>query len=301
MVANRIAGPKHYEYVKPAIAARCRPELIGYLPRDPALTLPERHLGLHLAQEVLTSDRLRVLAECVESHLDLDRLLEISMRSRADAPARKQPSRKRARIGVARDAAFCFYYEDNLNLLRERGAELIEFSPIADTLLPANLDGIYLGGGYPELHGEALSANTSMREAVAQHVARDAPIYAECGGFMYLTDAIVESEGRTWPMTGIFPTKARMQARRAKLGYIEVETNDGGDWLVPGIRARGHEYRYSAIDPMPESIQRVYESPAECYRVRSTLGSYVHLHFLSCPRIAEAFVEACEKWHLRNL
>ncbi len=202
VVSNRIASPKHYEYVRPAIAARCRPEAIGYLPRDAALSLPERHLGLHLAQEALTAERLGLLAECVESHLDLARLLEISVRPGADAPVQKGQSRNRVRIGIARDGAFCFYYEDNLNLLRELGAELVEFSPIGDTTLPPDLDGIYFGGGYPELHAEALSANAPMRHAVAQFAARDAPVYAECGGFMYLTEAIVDAKGRSWPMTG---------------------------------------------------------------------------------------------------
>jgi len=192
------------------------------------------------------------------------------------------------RIGIARDRAFCFYYEDNLNLLREFGAELVEFSPMADTALPPDLDGIYLGGGYPELHAEALSVNESMRSAIAQFVASGAPVYAECGGFMYLTDAIVDSDARSWPMVGIFPTTARMQHRLAKLGYVEIETSSG---LV-----RGHEFRYSVIDPMPECIQRVYPSPAEGYQIRSAMGSYVHLHFLSCPRFAEAFVHRCEEF-----
>src|SRR5579862_9276761 len=182
VLSNRIASPKHYEYVRQAIAARCRPESIGYLPRDASLALPERHLGLHLAAEALTDDRLRRLAECVESHVDLDRLLDLGMRPRAAAPAVQRSSNQRVRIGIARDRAFCFYYEDNLALLRELGAELVEFSPIADTALPAGLDGIYLGGGYPELHAEALSANTSMREAMARFVDGDAPVYAECGG-----------------------------------------------------------------------------------------------------------------------
>jgi cobyrinic acid a,c-diamide synthase len=288
IVPNRIASPKHYEFLQQAIAARCRPEAIGYLPRDPAIALPERHLGLHLAQEASTVDWQRLLAERVESHLDLDRLLEMSARPRLAAPANKTRSRKHVRMGIARDHAFCFYYEDNLNLLREFGAELVEFSPMADTALPPDLGGIYLGGGYPELHAEALSANESMRSAIARFAASGAPVYGECGGFMYLTEAIVDSDARAWPMVGIFPTTARMQRRLAKLGYVEIETSSGP--------ARGHEFRYSVIDPMPESIERVYPSPAEGYRIRSATGSYVHLHFLSCPRFAEAFVHRCEEF-----
>jgi cobyrinic acid a,c-diamide synthase len=190
----------------------------------------------------------------------------------------------RARIGIARDAAFCFYYEDNLTTLRNSGAELVDFSPVSDSALPANLDGIYFGGGYPELHAEALAANAGMRAAVAEFVARDGPVYAECGGFMYLTDAIVDLAGEAWPMVGVFPTKARMQESLAKLGYVEVETSAG--------MARGHEYRHSTIDSMPESIERVYSG----YRVHAAFGSYVHLHFLSRAGVAACFVDECEKW-----
>ena len=238
--------------------------------------MPERHLGLHLANEALTPERLAALASRIESNLDLDRLLLLS-----------SPRPARVRIGIARDAAFCFYYRDNLELLRALGAELVEFSPIADSALPLDLNGLYLGGGYPELHAEALSANESMRRAIAQF---GAPIYAECGGFMYLMQAIIDIEGRNWPMAGVFPTVARMQKRLAKLGYIEIESCEPESW--PG-RARGHEFRYSAMDPMPEAVQRAYRGPAQGYRVGSVLGSYIHLHFLSCPAFAEKFVKDC--------
>jgi cobyrinic acid a,c-diamide synthase len=287
VVCNKVASAKHYAYLQDGIAARCRPVPLGYLPRDGNFALPERHLGLHLAQESLTADRLRQLGEWIEAHLDLDRLLELSARpGQAQAPTPHLGTRNRlphlcVRIGVARDAAFCFYYHDNLELLRRLGAELVEFSPIADAALPPDLDGIYLGGGYPELHAEALSANEPMRAAMAEFASNDSPVYAECGGFMYLMQAIVDVEGRSWPMAGIFPTVARMQKRLAKLGYIEVEG------------ARGHEFRYSTMDPMPEAIARAYAEPAEGYRVKAVLGSYIHLHFLSCPGFAAGFVQEC--------
>jgi cobyrinic acid a,c-diamide synthase len=302
VVCNKVASEKHYGYLRDAITARCRPALIGYLPRDANFSIPERHLGLHLAHEALTEDRLCQLAEWIESHLDLDRLLELSARPKLALTPLKEPAQKpkHVRIGIARDAAFCFYYHDNLELLRTLGAELIDFSPIADRALPPGLDGIYLGGGYPELHAEALSANESMRAAIVEFAANDAPVYAECGGFMYLTRALVDAEGRSWPMGGIFPTSARMQKRLAKLGYIEVENCEAEGWLAPGECARGHEFRYSIIDPMPETICRVYRDPAEGYRVRSVLGSYVHLHFLSCANFAERFVRDCACWRAKT-
>jgi cobyrinic acid a,c-diamide synthase len=288
VVCNKVASAKHYAYLHDAIAARCRPVPLGYLPRDGNFALPERHLGLHLAQEALTADRLQQLGEWIEAHLDLDRLLELSARPGVNGTAaiELKSNATQTRIGIARDAAFCFYYHDNLEMLRGLGAELVEFSPISDAALPPDLDGIYLGGGYPELHADALSANESMRAAFAQFAASDFPVYAECGGFMYLMQEIVDVEGRGWPMAGIFPTTARMQKRLAKLGYIEVE-------LAAGHRARGHEFRYSTMDPMPETIARAYAEPAEGYRVNSVLGSYIHLHFLSCPGFAEGFVQDC--------
>jgi len=165
----------------------------------------------------------------------------------------------------------------------------VEFSPVADSKLPDGLGGIYLGGGYPELHAEELSANEGMRGAIAEFAAKDGPIYGECGGFIYLTEAIVDAAGRRWPMTGVFPTTARMQTRLAKLGYIEVENHCPNGWR----KARGHEFRYSNIDPMPHEVQRAYREPAHGYQARSVLGSYIHLHFGSCPRFAEEFVRQC--------
>ena len=282
VIPNRIASPRHYEFLRDAIAARCRPEAIGYLARDAALAIPERHLGLHLAEEAMPQDKLDALAESVEANIDLDRLLALSARPRGSCAAvQREDAAPCARIGIARDRAFCFYYEDNLDLLRSFGAELVEFSPIADHALPPDLDGIYIGGGYPELHAEALAANKPMRSAIAAFIASDAPVYAECGGFMYLTEAIVDLNGRSWPMAGTFPTTARMQPRLARLGYAEVE-------VAPGEIARGHQFRYSEIDPIPET------SP-HAYQVLSARASYVHLHFLSCPNFAERFVEQCAR------
>ena len=248
----------------------------------------------------MTEERLCRLAEWVEFHLDLDRLLELS--ARVSGPMIPPLVRKSVgtRVGVARDSAFCFYYHENLDLLRTLGAELIDFSPIADRELPPDLDGIYLGGGYPELHAERLSANSSMRDSIAKFAMSDAPIYAECGGFMYLTQAIVDTDGQSWPMAGIFPTIARMQKRLARLGYIEVEAGDRTGWLVLGECARGHEFRYSVIDPMQDGVVRAYRSPVEGYRVRSVLGSYIHLHFLSCPAFAERLVHACAQRRIGN-
>lgn len=307
---NRVAGAGHYEYLRSAVSAHCRAAPLGFLPPNEKASFPDRHLGLVLADEVLTADRLAALAEWVEAGADLDQLLAIASRapSQPDEPhfdVSAQPSVRmhRPRIGIARDRAFCFYYEDNIALLKSCGAELVEFSPISDEALPDQLDGLYLGGGYPEIHAAELASNESMRAAIHRFALAGAPVYAECGGFMYLTDAIVDLNGRVYPMAGVFPTRACMQPRIAAIGYVEVEETQDGGWLRAGERVRGHEFRYSSIEPMPDYISRCYRLinhngiRSEGFTIGSALGSYVHLHFASCPDFAARFVARCAEHH----
>jgi cobyrinic acid a,c-diamide synthase len=296
-----VTGAGHYAYLRDALAAHCRAQALGYLPPEPAIELPERHLGLKLAGEVMTNERLEAMARWIERHVDLDRLLALGAANPAPAACGDDgpPQPRRARIGVARDRAFCFYYQDNLDLLTALGAELIEFSPIADAHLPAALDGLYFGGGYPELHAASLSANASLRAEVASFARSGAPVYAECGGLMYLCAEIVDASGQAHPMAGVFPARSRMQPRLAALGYAEIEVDRAGAWLSTGIRARGHEFRYSTVDAMPAPVERVYRvvshagGTREGYRLGATVASYIHLHFHSCPQFAAAFVNAC--------
>lgn len=304
VVFNRVSSAGHFALLREAVNAHCRALPLGYLPSDDAIELPERHLGLHLAKEVFTGDRLRAMAGWIERHLDLDQLLRLGS---VDSPAPQADARRtsspviagRPRIGVARDRAFCFYYQDNLDLLAGLGAQLVEFSPIADAHLPPGLNGLYLGGGYPELHAAALSANESMRAAIAGFAKSEGAVYAECGGLMYLSEAIVDQAGCSHPMVGVFPTRARMDSRLAALSYVEVEGVDANSWLQPGESARGHEFRYSRIDEMPLRVERIYriasrgDERREGFRQGATVASYVHLHFRSCPRFAERFVMAC--------
>jgi len=204
-------------------------------------------------------------------------------------------SAPRIRIAVARDEAFCFMYQDNLRLLREAGAELVEFSPLTDTSLAEGIGGIYLPGGYPELFAEALAANKGMTKGIRAAIEAGMPVYAECGGFIYLTDGFV----------GIFPVSTRMLPRRKALGYREVEVTADSPIGRKGVVARGHEFHYSEMDEMPPEVERLYrvrrngsELGREGYRYRNCLASYIHLHFGSCPEMAEAFVNSCMKFNL---
>ncbi len=279
VVFNRVAGEGHFAYLRDAVEASCRARVLGWLPPDETIEIPERHLGLHMGDETLTDERLDALVSWIETGIDLDALVGLARPADVAEPTAEHREPVRARIGVARDRAFCFYYRQNLDLLERFGAELVEFSPVSDPHLPNDLDGLYLGGGYPELYAEALAANGSMRSEVRELSRGGRPVYAECGGFMYLTEAIVDADGREHPMVGIFPTRARVGRRLAAIGYREVDTADGE-------RVRGHEFRYSEIDP---------PLGGDAHRVEETLGSYVHLHFASCPPFAARFVDACSR------
>src|SRR6185369_15853805 len=205
------------------------------------------------------------------------------------------------RIAVARDSAFCFVYEDNLRLLREAGAEIVPFSPLDDHDLPQDLGGIYLPGGYPELYAERLSANGGMRLAIRAAVEKDMPVYAECGGFIYLTEGLeATGSAAVVDFVGVFPVRASMLPKRKALGYRQVEFVADSVIAAAGGNARGHEFHYSEIEPMPQHLERCYrvtrqgqELGGEGYCYRNCLASYIHLHFGGQAGIAAAFVDAC--------
>jgi cobyrinic acid a,c-diamide synthase len=210
----------------------------------------------------------------------------------------------RVRIGLARDKAFCFYYPENLRLLEQAGAELVPFSPLADSKLPDNLQGLYLGGGYPELHARELAANSKLREEIVRYAAQGGPVYAECGGFMYLMQGLEDGQGHTYPMLGLFPFRARMHDRLRALGYREVAVRQATLLGPAETVIRGHEFHYSSIADHPEKTHCVYSLrgrngetvSCEGYTVHNVLASYVHLHFGSCPQAAENLVDFCRQF-----
>lgn len=296
VIANRVGSQRHAQFLREAVTSTSGlPPLIGCLPRQADIVLPQRHLGLVTAGD-LSGNQVEKLAAWVEQHLDLERLRQAANSSVAATSAEAiRPVAKKLRIGIARDRAFCFYYPVNLSLLEQAGAELVEFSPLTDQRLPENLAGLYLGGGYPELHAAQLAENSAMRRQIADQAADGLPIYAECGGFMYLCAAIDDR-----PMCNAFPAQAKMLPRRRALGYRQVETVADSLLGPAGTSVRGHEFHYSEA-PMPEQIERCYQLSrrggeqlgSEGYRINNVLGSYVHLHFGSNPQVAENFINYC--------
>ncbi|MFH1983604.1 MAG: cobyrinate a,c-diamide synthase [Pseudomonadota bacterium] len=306
VVFNQVGSDTHVRYLREALDGNAAMPCLGGIARSAEIAMPERHLGLVTADDhPLSTDGVNRLADLIENSLDVDALLAGLPELPMAAAARSLTTRdQRAVVAVARDAAFCFYYPENIELLAAAGARIAYFSPLTDSALPKDSSGIYLGGGYPELHAQALAENSAMRTAVADASAVGMPVYAECGGFMYLCRELTDTEGRRHPMCGCFPFEARMSGRLRSLGYREVTCTT--DTLVgaAGTVIRGHEFHYSEADTPPGVWASDYRLSArsgnhvtnEGYRVANTLGSYVHLHFGSRPDAAETFVSRCEAW-----
>jgi cobyrinic acid a,c-diamide synthase len=304
VILNRVGGARHARDLRDAIEASSGAIVLGAIEWDRSVALPERHLGLVTAAESLTLETVARLGDVVERAVDVDRLLTLARPALAPAEAVGPPVPRdgtRAVIGIARDLAFQFYYQENLERLRAAGAALVFWSPLDDAELP-DVDGLYLGGGYPELHAAALAANTSIHKAIRRFVEAGKPLYAECGGLMYLAECLEDDQGVSHPMVGLLPSTVRMRPRRLTLGYTEAtfvrETLLGRCGTV----ARGHVFHVSALDPVSPTLPRAYrltgtgEEPSmEGYVIGSGLVSYVHLHFASNPGLASAFVEACAR------
>lgn len=305
VVFNRVAGPGHATMLADA-CAQTGVAVLGGLAADPSLAIAERHLGLQGAREPGAPQDYGAFASAVGAALDLERALALARPGRVaaePAPAARdasavQASRARCRIAVARDAAFAFYYEDNLELLRAAGAELVEWSPLASAALPPGIDGLYLGGGYPELHARRLEAAAALRREVRDFAARGGMVYAECGGFMYLQRAIRLADGSEAEMAGLFPGVAAMQPGLVALGYREQAMTVDGRALT----VRGQEFRHSRLEAWPERATVDGEEvrladPAGrdaagggTLTWRRVLAGYTHLHLGSAPGLAELLV-----------
>ncbi|MDQ1910245.1 cobyrinate a,c-diamide synthase [Paenibacillus sp. GD4] len=306
--ANKVGSEGHYRIVKEAIEQECGIPVVGYLLREEGAEVPERHLGLVPSIERGELDGLfSLLADRLTATTDLDMLWQLAL----SEPVHAEPalfasggamSASRVPIAVAKDAAFHFYYPENLELLEASGAELLYFSPLAGESLPPQAQGLYLGGGFPEEFAGTLSGKeevfTSIREALKDGL----PCLAECGGFMFLTEAIEDREGNRYPMLGILPGHVRMQNKLAALGYREV-TGGPGNFLLPaGEQARGHEFHYSVYVPdETEPPPPAYEtkglrgSKAEGSLLYNIVAGYTHLHFGSNPALPKRWLDRCRE------
>ncbi len=308
VLLNRVGSAVH-ERMLAAAAAEAGVPVLGALPRRGDIGLPSRHLGLvPAAENESVEEKLAAITDHVEAHVDMQALLRLAGaadvqagESRAAAAGvggdRCRPAVPRVRLAVARDEAFSFYYADALETLEEEGAGLVYFSPLEDEALPP-CDGVYLGGGFPEVFAAELEANASMRHSLADAAAAGMPVYAECGGMVYLCREL-RAGSRGYRLTGVIEAAARMEQKRQALGYVEVRAARESILYPRGAGARGHEFHWSSV-ALPRSAAAYRCRPPqeadwrpEGLAAGNVLASYVHLHFAGCRGAARRFLAAC--------
>ena len=298
------ASPFHREWVLPNLESELGVKVLGCVPWQESISIPERHLGLLPADEHgELAGHLHKMADLVESNLDMEAVLALAGEAKPMELIWQAPQvEKRTVIGVARDAAFSFYYQDSLDYLSELGAELKYFSPLNDASLP-EVDGIYVGGGFPEMFLSQLSRNSGMQKALRQAHRMGMPILAECGGLMYLSRTLKDWEGNSWPGVGLVPGEIIMTRKLQELGYIKAIALRDTVIAGKGEVLRGHEFHYSTLEGI---------NPQDCafgleggmgrgisrggYAEGSLLASYLHLQLRANPKAARRFVEACAEY-----
>ncbi len=304
VVLNRVAGPRHQEMLKTTIERYCRVPVVGAIPKLKEDDFPERHMGLVTALEHPEArEAIFARIQVVERYLDLEKVLTIADQA---PPLTWEPvyPRKRASkayrqptIGIIRDSAFQFYYPENLEALERRGASLVTINALQDTFLP-ELDGLYIGGGFPETHAEQLAANDQLRKSLRSAIEAGLPVYAECGGLMYLGRNL-EIEGKTYPMVQALPMDFRLEQKPQGHGYTELEVVNTNPFYPVGTTLRGHEFHYSRVTRFelnPESLAFAMRrgsgildrKDGVCYK--NTLATYSHVHAIGTPEWAEGLI-----------
>lgn len=333
VILNRTT-PSFAGMLAPLIEETCHVRVLGSFPMRKDMEVGSRHLGLAMPSEIADiRRRLGEAADCLEKSCDIDgilKLAEIQETSSLSADLRTEdfvgrqetpalsagtglrpveshegPARGAEgpalahdfaplRLGIARDRAFCFYYRENLEMLRQAGFSLALFSPIDDAALPEGLDGLLLGGGYPELCAEALSQNEPMLQSVRSAIRGGMPVLAECGGFMYLCRSLVMENGREWPMAGIFPGTARWTGHLTRFGYVTVRDR------TSGLEIRGHEFHYFDTDDNGDAclaVKPVTERSWPCmHRINGGLAGFPHLYYPSAPSFVTDFAGKCRAY-----
>ena len=314
VILNQVSGPRHEKMLREAIEVACGIPVLGAIPRIPTTRLlPERHLGLVVPEDYPDREALRAtLEELVEGRLEFEKLWSLSCQvPNLDPPARPRPAPPDGmglKIGYLRDSAFTFYYPENLDVLSGAGAELVPISALSATSVPADLDALYIGGGFPETHGEALAANGTFLASVRCAAERGLPIYAECGGLMLLARAI-HWQGRRHPMAGVLPFEVQVCAHPQGHGYTELCVDTENAFFPLGSILRGHEFHYSGILPgtgLPSTACEVRRGVGcgggrDGVVVGNLWASYTHLHALATPEWAAGLLHAARRFALRGV
>ena len=300
VVFNNMSA-KVYAGIAPAVEALgVKP--LGHIPRMPRLSLGSRHLGLLMPDEIAGLDAdLDLLAAKLEETVDLDAVVALAAAAPPlPSPPASAPPAADVRIAVADDAAFRFIYEDNLEMLRAAGAEIVRFSPLRDPHPPDGIAGLILPGGYPELHAGELSGNRGMRDAIREAIAGGMPYLAEAGGFAYLHEELVGADGGTHAMAGVYPGRAGDAGRLVRFGYVELESLSAAGVLPRGCKVRGHEFRRLDSDAagMDAAAVKTDGSGYRCLHIGpGHIAGFPQLYLRSSPGLAERFADACRAYN----
>ena len=313
VILNRVSGPRHEQVLRESIEAACGIPVLGAIPRIPRDSLlPERHLGLVVPEEYTGTKSLGETLEVLfEGRLEFEKLWKLACSAPNLDPARKAkpdlPGGKGLKVGYLRDSAFTFYYPENLGQLKSAGAELIPISALSAASLPEDIDALYMGGGCPETHGEALSANKRFLVSLWRAVDSGLPVYAECGGLMLLSRAIL---WKIWKyrMAGILPFEVEVCARPQGHGYIELSVDTPNPFFPQGLVLKGHEFHYSRIVPGHSllntacAVRRGVGSwhDRDGMIMRNLWASYTHLHALGTPEWAQGLLNAARRFAVQK-
>jgi cobyrinic acid a,c-diamide synthase len=306
VILNNVAGEVHANWCKDAIEAKTGLPVVGWLPVNKKISLPERHLGLIPTPEKQQTQIYREITEFIQERININLVYDIAKSAgqlpsleekRADHP-RKQ--KNRVKIGVAFDEAFNFYYPSNLNLLSQCGAEIIRFSPIHDGALPENLGGLYIGGGFPEMFLKQLETNQAMRKAILHAANSGMPVFAECAGLMYLTKAVADFDGQIYQMTGVLDGVTVMTSNTL-VTYSQAQVISSNILSHPPATINGHEFHNSVITDIPADAKFAYQmlmgegikGKKEGWIKNNVLASYMHIQFAQDKSLAENFVGKC--------
>ena len=315
VILNRVAGARHERVLTESIQRTCEVPVLGVLPKDVGIPLPERHMGLVPVEEhSCLHETLDLLAERVLCHVDVEAIVRVANRVEPlGRPAvgmkearRSQGFLKRVRIGVFQDRVFQFYYPENLEALQEAGAELVRIDSTETPVLP-DVDALYVGGGFPETHITQLVANETLRRSVRDAVEDGLPVYAECGGLMYLSRGIQTREGR-YPMVDVLPFWVTMGSKPQGHGYTLLETIRETMFFPRGASIKGHEFHYSRVIDVEAPIEWAFRVKKGCGVLeghdgvcyKSVLATYTHIHAVGCDTWAAAMVEAAQRYLARR-
>ena len=274
--------------------------VLGFLPKLPEAVIGSRHLGLYTAAEVENlQQKLALLADAAEEHIDWPRLLALCEKEPPALPVQPETPPARVRIAVAQDEAFCFTYAETLEAFRDAGAEVVFFSPLRDTALPENIGGLYLPGGYPELHARELSENTSLLREIKQKIESGLPTAAECGGFLYLGQSLTDAEGQSWPMAGVLPGEAKDAGRLVRFGYAALSAESDSMLFRAGESFPIHEFHH--WDSTANGVALAAKKPVggaewRCGFVNEHFyAGFPHLYWAGTP-LPQRFAAAAENY-----